>query len=213
MRITVYGATGEVGTRVVSEALSRGHRVTAVSRRGDLDVDRFDSAANLSVVAADVSHSADVIATATGQDLVISATRPRAGNEPALAVTTRTILAGLRDTGVRLIMVGGAASLRTDNGFTLAEQPDFPQHLRPIAMACNEQLAACRNDSIVDWTYVSPPALLFPGQRTGVFRVGFDDLLVDETGDSRISLEDFAVALVNEADNPRHRRTRFTVGY
>ncbi|MGW0700827.1 NAD(P)-dependent oxidoreductase [Streptomyces sp. NPDC002867] len=213
MRMTVFGAAGNVGRRTVTEALSRGHDVTAVVR----DPARF----------ADLPHRArphvadaadpDVVARASaGQDLVISATRPAPGRERELVATAEALLAGVTRTGVRLLLVGGAASLTLPGKgpLTLAEGPGFPSELGPIAAACAAQLDACRAfASDADWTYLSPPALLEPGERTGDYRLGRDELLVDDEGRSAISMEDFAVALLDEAERPRHRRARFTVAY
>ncbi|WP_433264963.1 NAD(P)-dependent oxidoreductase [Actinosynnema sp. CS-041913] len=202
MRITVFGAAGGVGSRVVAEAGQRGHEVTAVSRgpRPGFEV-------------GDASVAADVARLATGRDLVVGATRPAPGRERELAVTAKALLDGLRGTTTRLILVGGAGSLITPNGVLVHDEPDFPPDLRPIALACTEQLDVVRAESEVDWTYLSPPAVLEPGERTGGYRLGRDDLIVDAEGKSAISLEDFAVALLDEAALPRHRRTRFTVGY
>lgn len=212
MRITVFGAAGNVGRRVVAEALSRGHHVTAVVR----DPARFpELPPGADARVGDAANADDVAELSTGQDVVIGATRPPAGSEGELVTATRGLLAGLARTGVRLLVVGGAAGLTVpgSGGATVVEDPGFPASLRPIALACNEQLAACRAESGVDWAYLSPSALLEPGVRTGRYRVGTDELLVDEKGDSAISMEDLAVALLDEAERPRHHRTRFTAGY
>ncbi|TMR90554.1 NAD(P)-dependent oxidoreductase [Nonomuraea basaltis] len=210
MRITVFGATGAVGGRVVAEALSRGHEVTAVAR----DPARLPPTA-ARVVTGDASDAEDVATLSAGQDLVISATRPAPGYEDDLVTTAKALLAGLARTGVRLLLVGGAAGLTVPGtgGLTVVETPDFPPALRPIALACNGQLDACRAETGVDWAYLSPPALLEPGERTGVYRLGRDELLADAAGRSAISMEDLAVALLDEAERPRHHRARFTVAY
>lgn len=195
MRITVFGATGAVGREVVAEARARGHEVRPASRSTGVD-------------ATDPAHIARVSA---GQDLVISATRPRPGHEPELVAVARALFAGLRDT--RLLLVGGAATLRRPDGVLVQDAPDFPASLAPIANACAEQLAVCRGQSDVDWAYLSPPALLEPGPRTGRYRLGADDLITDASGVSRITNADLAVALLDEAERPKHHRVRFTVGY
>ncbi|MFF7245529.1 NAD(P)-dependent oxidoreductase [Embleya sp. NPDC008237] len=213
MRITVFGAAGSVGSRVVSEALSRGHEVTAVVR----DAARFPELhPEAEARVGDAARIEDVAALGAGRDVVISATRPAPGNEQALADTAEALLSGLAGTGVRLLTVGGAGSLTVPgDGDTLAvDDPRFvPTAWRGIAMACNAQLDVFRTDTEVDWTYLSPPANLAPGIRTGTFRLGTDELLVDDDGVSAISVEDLAVALIDEAEQPRHRRTRFTVAY
>lgn len=217
MRITIFGATGAVGSRTVQEALSRNHEVTAVGRnpeRLQALADSLAAAGALQVRQGDASDAADVARLSLGQDVVISATRPVAGREDELAVAAKGLVGGLGGSGVRLLIVGGAASLTLpgDPGTLLVDGPGFPVELRPIALACNEQLDVIRGGDEVDWTYLSPPALLEPGVRTGSYRVGRDELLVGPDGTSYLSMEDFAVALLDEAERPRHRRLRFTVG-
>ncbi|WP_069160895.1 NAD(P)-dependent oxidoreductase [Nocardia altamirensis] len=210
MRITVFGATGDVGSGVVAEALARGHEVVAVVR---------DPARAAAVPAAaevrvgDAANLDDVVNLSTGKDLVITATRPPAGQEHELPAVTSVLLKALAHTGVRLLAVGGAATLNVPDtdGLTLHETPDFPAELRPIALACAAQLALYRAETTADWTYLSPPALLVPGTRTGTYRSGTDDLLTAPDGTSTISMEDLAVALLDEAETPAHPRTRFTV--
>ncbi|GAA2930683.1 NAD(P)-dependent oxidoreductase [Streptomyces thioluteus] len=213
MRITVFGAAGNVGRRVIAEALSRGHEVTAVVR-DPARAGAFDPAVR--VLTGDATVPADVARSAAGQDLVIGATRPAPGSEHLLVTATEGLLAGLAGTGARLLLVGGAGSLTVPGGGgpVLDDPAWVPVAWRPIAQACTDQLAVCRRvGDAVDWTYVSPPALLEPGVRTGSYRVGGDELLVDDSGVSAVSMEDFAIALVDEAERPRHRGTRFTVGY
>jgi uncharacterized protein len=201
MRILVFGASGAVGSRVVQEAVARGHHVTPVSRTA-------------SAHQGDASNPDDVAGLIQNHDLVISATRPRPGQEEELVRAAKGLLIGLRDSGVRLILVGGAASLIVPGTEQmLVDSPDFPDSLRPIALACNEQYDLVRESTNVEWTYVSPPALLEPGARTGNYRLGKDHLVTDADGQSSISMEDFAIALVDEAEQARHLGTRFTVGY
>ncbi|MDH6707502.1 putative NADH-flavin reductase [Kitasatospora sp. MAA19] len=212
MRITVFGATGNVGGRVVAEALARGHQVTAVVR-DPAKPHGLPSAAALTV--GDARNAEDVARIAAGQDLVITATRPAPGSEHELPAATRGLLAGLAGTGVRLLAVGGAGSLTIPGrgGLTVVEDPGLPAEILPIARACGEQFDLYRADAHVDWTYLSPAAVLEPGERTGRFRLGRDELLVDADGLSAISMEDLAVALLDEAEQPVHRRTRFTAAY
>ncbi|NUT96279.1 MAG: NAD(P)H-binding protein [Saccharothrix sp.] len=202
MRITVFGAAGAVGSRVVTEASRRGHDVTPVTR-----------SPRPGFVTADATDSARVARLAADSDVVISATRPVAGAERDLVVTAKALVEGVRQTGARLLVVGGAATLRTPGGVLVHEEPGFPAEILPIALACAEQHAVFTAESEVDWTYVSPPALIEPGERTGTYRLGRDDLVVDAEGVSAISMEDFAVALLDEVEEPRHRRSRFTVAY
>jgi putative NADH-flavin reductase len=200
MRILVWGAGGAVGSRIVQEAVARGHQVTAVGRSGP--------------VRGDAADPDDVARLSAGHDVVISATRPRPGSEGELVDAAKGLVIGLRASGVRLILVGGAASLIVPGTeVLLVDSPGFPDDLRPIALACNEQFDVVRAANDVDWTYVSPPALLEPGARTGRYRKGHDHLVTDADGNSSISLEDFAIALVDEAEQALHLRQRFTVGY
>lgn len=213
MNITVFGAGGNVGRRVVTEALARGHEVTAVVR-DPARVPGLPTAAT--VRTGDAADPRAVATLATRQDLVITATRPAPGSEPELASVTGALLTGLHATGVRLLLVGGAAGLTVPgtDGTLVVDAPDFPPSLRPIALACNEQLAACRATTRdVDWAYLSPPSLLEPGERTGRFRLGADELIVDAHGVSALSMEDLAVALLDEAEHPKHHRARFTAAY
>ena len=213
MRITVLGATGKVGSRVVTEALSRGHEVTAVVRNST----RFnDLPAAAKARAGDVDNVEDVAKVSTGQDVVISAIRPAPGNESDIIPTTRSLMAGLAQTGVRLLVVGGAATLTVPGtgGKTVIEDSNFlPVSARHIGKASADQLDVCRAETRVDWAYLSPPAQLAPGKRTGNYRLGTDELLLDPEGNSTISMEDLAVVLLDEAERPKHHRTRFTAGY
>ncbi|MEU4701308.1 NAD(P)-dependent oxidoreductase [Nonomuraea dietziae] len=216
MRITVFGAAGAVGSRVVTEALSRGHHVTAVVR----DPSRHQQAPTAATPSAtlgvgDASDPADAARLIAGHDLVITAVRPAPGHEADLVTATQTLLSAAHHAATRILLVGGAATLTVPgSGATMVL--DDPAHLpaayRPIALACAAQLQACRA-SDADWTYLSPAAQLLPGTRTGTYRLGADELLLDADGTSAISMEDLAVALLDEAEHPRHRRTRFTVAY
>jgi uncharacterized protein len=213
MRITIFGAAGTVGSRVVTEALTRDHRVTAVVRHRSR-LPRLHPAADPRI--GDATNVEDVTRLSTDQDLVISATRPTPGNERELVTAAQALLTGLRQTGVRLLLVGGAGSLTVPNsgGVRAIDDPAYvPPPWRPIALACDEQLKACHAETTVDWAYLSPPALLEPGRRTGQYRRGTDEMLVDAQGTSTISIEDFAVALLDEAELPKHHQARFTVAY
>lgn len=213
MRITVFGATGEIGSRIVTEAQTRGHEVTAVVRTprppGALPAD-------VDVRVGDAARAADVAALGAGQDLIVSATRPAPGAEDQLPVMARALLAGAAASGVRLLLVGGSSTLTLPDsgGVAVMDGPDFPAAWLPIARACAVQLEACRAAGPdTDWAYASPPHLILPGARTGAYRLGGDELVVDGEGESAISMEDFAVALLDEAERPKHHRARFTVAY
>lgn len=212
MKILLFGATGQVGSRILSEALTRGHRVTAVLRSQGRSEGMPEA---VQTVIGDARDAKTVQSLSDGKDLVISATRPQAGQKEGLVESARALLMGAADAGVRLLLVGGAGSLITpDRGVLLVDDPRYVgPGWRDIALACCRQLDVCHADSRADWSYLSPPAVLQPGLRTGNYRLGRDELLLDAAGHSTISLEDFAVALLDEAETPRHRRQRFTVAY
>lgn len=212
MRVIVFGAAGNVGSRVVAEALSRGHEVAAVVR----DPNRFPLLPDAVKPAVGDAGNFEVVARlTTGHDVAIGATRPSPGNEQQLLAMAKGLLAGTARTGVRLLLVGGAGSLIVpDTGRRVVDDPRYVAPAwRDIALACCDQFEVCRADARADWTYLSPPALLRPGTRTGKYRLGGDELLLDADGASSISMEDFAVALLDEVEHPRHRQTRFTVAY
>lgn len=213
MRIAVLGANGNVGCRAAAEALARGYRVTAVVRDRKRVANVPEGAA---IVIADVSDADAIARLAREHDLLIAATRPAGGHEGDHAAMTDGILAGLKGSSARLIMVGGAACLAvpdSDGGLVLDDPRFVPPAIRPIAQASLEQYRRCQEADDVDWTYLCPPALLEPGERTGRYRLGAGELLLDSAGRSAISIEDFAIALLDEAEEARHRRARFTVAY
>jgi putative NADH-flavin reductase len=213
MKITIFGAGGNVGKCAVNEALSRGHNVTAVFR----DITRsgkLNDAVN--IVQGDASNVDDVVRISSGQDLVISATRPPQGSEYKLLDVCEALLNGLEISGVKLLLVGGAASLILPNSngrLVIDDDSLVPPAWRGIAEACLAQFKLCQDYPSFNWTYVSPPALIMSGERTGKFRLGTDELVVDDNGQSKITFEDFAVALIDEAEQENHIRERFTVAY
>ncbi len=213
MRITVLGATGQVGSRVVAEALSRGHEVIAVVR-DPARLQELPVAADARV--GDAGNIEDVVDVSAGQDVFISAIRPPRGKESEVEATTKALMDGLARTGVRLLVVGGAASLVVpgSGGRIVLDDPSYvPASWREVAKASLAQYKTCRAEARVDWAYLSPPVQLVPGERTGNYRLGKDELLIDAEGNSTISLEDLAAVLLDEAEHPRHHRTRFTAAY
>jgi len=213
MKITVLGATGNAGCRVITEALSRGHEVTAVVRN-PAAINNLPS--GIKVLTGDASNIMDVIAFSTGQDVVISAIRPASGRECEVIQTTRTLMDGLSKTSVRLLVVGGASTLTVPgtDGKTVIEDSNYlPVSARHIGKASAEQLTVCLAETRVDWAYLSPAAQFSPGERTGKYRLGTDELLIDAEGISKISMEDAAIVLLDEAEQPKHHQTRFTVSY
>ena len=213
MKITVLGATGNAGSRVVAEALSRDHEVTAVVRNS---ATTNYLPTGIKILTGDASNVADVTKVSAGQDVVISAIRPAPGHESDITPTTQSLMDGLAQTGVRLLIVGGAATLTVPDtdGKTVIEDSNYlPVSARHIGKASADQFEVCLAETRVDWAYLSPAAQFAPGERTGNFRLGTDELLVDAEGISKISMEDLAVVLLDEAERPRHHCTRFTAAY
>lgn len=213
MNIIVLGARGDVGSRVVSEALARDHSVTAVVRSAEQSGSLPPSVAARIADASDTDKVAEMM---TDHDVAVSALRPPDGREAKLVELTKSVLAASAKSGKRALIVGGAASLKVpgQGGRTVLTAPGFlPEEVVPIARACQDQFELCMVDDQADWTYLCPPAMLMPGVRKGLYRTGTDTLVIDDDGNSAISMEDFAAAMIDEAEIPRHRRTRFTVAY
>jgi uncharacterized protein len=209
MNVVLYGASGMIGSRVLNELVSRGHRVIAVVR----DPSKVPANPNVAAVKGDILDPDDVAAKARGADGVISSYSPGAGDVNDLLTATRSLIAGLHKAGVwRLIVVGGAGSLLVAPGVDLIDSGHLPEQWKAIAIAHRDALNLLRESDLA-WTYFSPAAFIEPGQRTGRFRLGGDSLIADEQGNSRISAEDYAIALVDELENPKHVRGRFTVAY
>ncbi len=212
MNIAIFGATGNIGSRLVIEAINRGHNVTAVVRHPEdftLDIP------HLQVAKGDLFVTQDVEAAVFNHDAVVSAYNFTKGATPSTIVEVAVpLLNGLKQAGVkRLIIVGGAGSLEVAPGLQLVDSPGFPDEFKPAALAHRDALKVYQQEKELEWTYISPAAYIEPGERTGNFRTGKDQLITDKTGKSHISMEDFAVAIVDELMNPQHIRERFTVGY
>jgi putative NADH-flavin reductase len=217
MRIVLYGATGRAGSRILTELLGRGHEVVAVVRNPD----KLAPNDGLTVQQGDLSSVEAIAEAIGGAQAVISAYAPPAGKTDQLLDVTKREIAAVQqvsqqasspENAPRLIVVGGAGSLEVAPGVTLESTKDFPAAWKPIAQAHEKALELLRA-STIDWTYLSPSAFFEPGQRTGKFRLGQDQLLTAPDGKSWISMEDYAIALVDELEQPQHRRQRFTVGY
>ena len=216
MKLALFGANGMAGSRIVSEALMRGHDVTAIVRNAE----RFSLLGDrLTVVVGNVLDAANVAEIVTGHDAVISAAGPGAAtaNNPLLAqdivTAAYSLIGGLSRADVnRLVVVGGAGSLEITPGVQLVDTPGFPEQYRPASLAHREALAVYKTADL-DWTFISPAAEFEAGERTGKFRLGTDMLVVDEQGKSRISAEDFAIALLDEVERPQFIRSRMTVAY
>lgn len=214
LKITVVGGSGMIGQRVVREALNRGHSVNLVARDPSSFTEKHE---RLTVAKGDVLDVASMKNLASGQDVLISAVgvgRDANPDSTFYLKVAEVLVAALRDLGdaaPRLIVVGGVGSLKDEHGELILER--VPADRKPEHLGQKAALDFYRTVEDVEWTYVSPPGRIAPGERTGSYRTGDDNLLVDDEGESRISMEDYAVALVDESENPRHERRRFTVGY
>lgn len=201
-KIALIGASGNAGSRILKELSDRGHQVTAIARNPE------KIAALPGVVAkkGDVFDQAALSELLKGHDAVISSVHFTA-SDPA------TLIEAVRASGVpRYLVVGGAGSLEIAPGQRVVDLPDFPAAYKAEATKGAEFLDRLKREKQLDWTFLSPSAEFVPGERTGKFRIGKDTLLSNDQG-SRISFEDYAIALVDEIEKPQHSRQRFTVGY
>ncbi|HEY6874256.1 MAG TPA: NAD(P)-dependent oxidoreductase [Geobacteraceae bacterium] len=220
MNIVLYSATGRAGSTILNELISRGHQVTAVAR----NLDKLPEQLPPTVKRAwdDLSNVDRIAEIISGADAVVSAYGPPSSDPrytsdatytDQLVSVTERLIAAVRKAGVsRLIVVGGCGSLQFSPGVTVLDSGYWPEQYVPIATSHMKAFAALKASDI-NWTYFSPPMLIQSGERTGKFRLGGDDLIKDEQGNSRISFEDYAVALVDELEKPAHERSRFTIGY
>lgn len=214
MKILLLGATGMIGSRIAAEAARRNHDLTAASRSGDApEID----APEMTTVSVDASDANAVAEAAAGHDAVVSSISPlRDGTDPREPYLTLfdALVEGIRKSGVRrLIVVGGAGSLEVAPGVALVDTPDFPEAYKAEALVHHDVLEICRDIDDLEWSYISPAVVIAPGERTGSFRIGGDQLLSDSEGNSRISAEDFAIAVVDELEKGEHLHSRMSVAY
>jgi putative NADH-flavin reductase len=201
MKIAVLGASGRAGSEITKELSARGHQVLAIARKAEA----IPQLPGVIAKAGDASSPelADLIRPA---DAVISALH--------FDVSAETLLSTLKQAGVpRLLVTGGAASLEVAPGVRVIDTPDFPEEWKGAALGGIAFLDALRGETEIDWTYFSPAALLFEGPRLGGYRTGTDQLLTDADGESQISFADYAIAMVDELEQHRHSRARFTAAY
>lgn len=212
MKIALIGATGFVGTSVLDELINRGHQVTVLARTPA----KVRARSGVTVVKSDALHSDQVANAVEGHDAVVSAYNP-GWSEPQIhdlfLEATHAIFTGVKQAGVkRFLMVGGAGSLFVAPGVQLVDTPSFPADIKLAAAAAREALNLIQKETSLDWTFLSPPIGLAAGVRTGQYRVGADNLL-SGVGDAPagISVQDMAVAIVDELEKPQHIKKRFTV--
>ncbi|EKU89168.1 NAD(P)-dependent oxidoreductase [Bacteroides oleiciplenus] len=213
--VVLIGASGFVGTAILNELLNRNHKVTAIVR----DAKKMNASnPNLTIVEADVTDTDTLKEASKGKDAVISAYNPGWKNPHIYEDTLKNyplIVESAKQAGVkRLLIVGGAGTLFYAPGKMVMDADDVPAQLLPGIKSLGEfYLNTLRKEKDIDWIFLSPAANMTPGKRTAKFRIGKDDLVVDANGDSNISVEDFAVAMVDELEQEKHHKERFTIGY
>lgn len=202
MNVVVLGASGRAGSEITRELSARGHQVKALARKPEA----VAALPGVTAAAVDASDVAALTEAVRGADAVISALH--------FDVPAETLLAALKAAGVpRLLVTGGAASLEVAPGVRLIDTPEFPEEWKPFAVGGIAFLDALRAETAINWTFFSPAAVIEEGPRLGRFRTGGDQLVVDDRGESRISFADYAIAMVDELEQPRHSRARFTAAY
>lgn len=212
MNVLLLGASGRIGQRTTTELLNRGHAVTGVSRswrEGGIDDDGFVA------VTGNATEPDDVAKLATGHDGVVSTLGPRDNDSSEiLTVMMDAVVDGMRRTDVkRLVWTGGAGGLKVGPEAILIDSDDFPEEWKPVARAAIDAFEHLREVEDLEWTYISPAALIEPGERTGEYRTAERKLVVNDEGDSCISMEDFAVALVDELEEKNAVHTYLGTGY
>ena len=214
MKIAIIGASGNIGSRITQEALTRGHNVTAIARNPE---NVTEESVSLTIKEGDVQHIAGMAALLKGHDAVVVSYSP--GWEPDTdfgkhVEVARKVLQAAKEAGVkRVLNVGGAGSLYAEPGVQLVDTPEFPDAWRGGAAAQRDSLKVYEEEKELDWTFVSPAIVIEPGERTGKFRYNTTSPVFNERGESRISQQDFAVAVLNELEEPQYIRQQFTVGY
>lgn len=203
MKIAVIGATGNAGSRIVTELLNRGHQVLGIARHPD----KMKPQPGLTLTQGDVKDEAGLAQLLAGQEAAIHTVR-------FLDTDAKSAIGAAKKARLqRFLVVGGAGSLEVAPGAALIDQPNFPEVARLEATAGRDFLNTLNTERELDWTYLSPSVFFSPGERTGKFRLGKDQVLTGADGQSKISMEDYAIALADEIEHPQHRRERFTVGY
>lgn len=213
--VLLIGATGFVGSAVLNELVSRGHKVTAVAR----NIEKIAKSELLDVVKEDVANVDAIAKLADGKDAIISAYNPGWTNPDIATLISENypnILSAAKKSGVeRLLIVGGAGTLFCAPGLRVVDSGAIPEEImggvRPLG---DFYLNTLMNENDIDWVFFSPAGVFDPqGKKTSNYRLGKDDLIVDAEGNSHISVQDYADAMVNELEKPTHHKERFTIGY
>lgn len=206
MRIALVGASGRSGVRIAAEALSRGHRITGIARNPE----KIETKPGLTAVKGDVNDPEGLVDVIRGHDAVILANTWKDVRDH------KALLAAIKKSGVKRLLVAGGSATLYSNGVQRIDLPEFPEPAKPEARSHKVFMGLLYDTKDLDWTFLSPSASgpnFAPGERTGKFRLGGDEFLVDETGKGVISVEDYSVALIDELEHPKHTGRRFTAGY
>jgi putative NADH-flavin reductase len=203
MKVAVIGASGRAGSEIIKELSARGHTITAIAR----DASKIAAQPGVTAVSVDAANGPALAEALKGHDVAVSSIMFATSNPLTLIHAVKT--AGVK----RYLVVGGAGSLEVAPGVALIDTPQFPKEYLAEALAGSLFLNLLRKESEQDWSYLSPAALFFVGPRKGTFRLGGDQFFTDAEGNSTISFADYAIALVNEIETPKHSRKRFSVAY
>ncbi len=203
LKIAIIGITGNVGKRVAEEALNRGHQVTGIART----IDSIAVRNNLALLIGDIDDPEGLARILKGHDLVVSSIKPTDFNHDKLIKAVR--LSGVK----RYVVVGGAGTLEVAPGVTGLDSGLLPDFVVPVAKSAQNYLDILRSSKDINWTVLAPGAEFTAGERTGKFRLGGHELISDENGKSAISFEDYAIALLDEIETPRHLKDYFSIGY
>ncbi|WP_027631737.1 NAD(P)-dependent oxidoreductase [Clostridium hydrogeniformans] len=211
MKIALIGGSGNVGSNILDEALERGHEVVALAR----DLSRITKTHNnLKVVQGDVLNEESLAKAIEGSDVVISAFGPKVGEEETLLKATSSLINAVKKKRIpRIISMGGAGSLKLPSGERVLDSEGFQEAWKPIAIAHSKALDLYKAEKEIKWTNLSPAALIEPGEKTYKYRVDEENLILDDNGASRISYKDYALAIIDELENPKFINKRFTVAY
>jgi putative NADH-flavin reductase len=213
MKVAIIGANGNIGSRIANEALNRGHVVTGIARNPSSTLAND----NLTWVKGDVLNTDELAEILKGHDAVISSFGINWAKPETYSLFTpvaQSVIAASKKAGIkRLINVGGAGSLEVAPGVQLVDTPNFPADWKGGADEQRKSLDVYRAETELDWTFFSPAIMIEPGVATGKFRIGKDNPVFDADGNSRISYDDYAIALINELENPQFIKQRFTIGY
>lgn len=210
MKVAVLGATGQVGSVIATQAIQRGFEVINIVR----DAAKVtDSSAQVRIF--DLQNEDNIAEVVEGVDVVIVSIGGRAaGNHQLVAQTAQRLLSALEGSNTRLLWVGGAGSLEVAPGITLVSSPEFPEDYKAEALAQGEALDVFKNTTgSVAWTFVSPAAFLYPGESEGAYRIGGDQFFTNEAGESKISITDYAIAMIDEVEKAAHLNQRISLAY